>query len=296
MTSSLLGGLSALFSALLWALSSVMFTWMAPYLDVLPMNLARCIFATLVFWLLLPFAGGPAALTQIAPATMLALAASSILMIVVGDSLYFASMRLIGVSRATPIASVNPLITLVLAIAWLHEHLTVLNIVGSVLTIAGLYLVIGGGRRADEREQAPPAWLGVVVALSAALSWGVGMAVLKVGVTGVDVIVAHSVRQPLGAVFLWGIIAASGRNLDRVRQLSRRLWLILFTNSIVANFIGGIFFVLAFQLAGAGKAATLTSTSPLFAMPFSILILRERPTRVMLAGTVLAVVGIALVV
>jgi DME family drug/metabolite transporter len=295
-----------LLSALFWALSSVMFTWMAPYLDVLPMNMMRCLFATLFFWLLLPFVGGLAALGQIAPTTMLALIGSSILMIVAGDTLYFVSMRLIGVSRATPIASINPLITLVLAITWLNEHLTVVNIIGSLLTIAGVYLVIRDSHRAGEQGPpppvaaqavgSPPSWAGIFVALAAALSWGVGMAVLKVGVTDVNVIVTHSIRQPLAAILLGGIIATSGRNLDRVQRLSRRLWLILFTNSVVANFVGGIFFVLAFQLAGAGKAATLVSTTPLFAVPFSIVILKEQPPGLVVVGTVLAVIGIAMVV
>jgi drug/metabolite transporter (DMT)-like permease len=313
MTSSVLGVLSALFSALLWALSGVTFTWMARHLDVLPMNMMRCLFGALFFWLLLPFAGGLAALGQVAPTKLLALIGSVILLLIIGDSLYFTSMRLIGVSRAMPIAnSISPLITLTLAITWLNEDLTALNITGSLLTIAGVYLVIRDSRRADEQEPAPPKaehappvatqaagvplfWRGVVLALISAFSWGVGLAVLKVGVTGLSAVIVHSIRLPLAAILLGGIIAASGRNLDRVRRLSRPVWLILFANSIIDNFLGNIFLILAFQLAGAGKTATLISTVPLFAVPFSLIILKERPTRLVMVGTVLAVIGIALV-
>jgi O-acetylserine/cysteine efflux transporter len=77
--------------------------------------------------------------------------------------------------------------------------------------------------------------------------------------------------------------------------LGRWLWLTLFATSLVDNFLGNIFLILAFQLAGAGKTAVLISTTPLFAVPFSALILKERPTRVMIVGTVLAVIGIAMV-
>jgi DME family drug/metabolite transporter len=305
MTSSVLGVLCALFSALLWAFSGVTFTWMARHLDVLSMNLMRCLFATSIFWLLLPFVGGPAALAQVAPTTLLTLICSVILLLIIGDSLYFTSMRLIGVSRAMPIANISPLITLVLAITWLNEHLTVLNIAGSLLTMVGVYLVISDGRQTDKRGPlpsaagqatgSPPFRRGVVLALGTALSWGVGLVVLKIGVTGLNAIVVHSIRLPLAAVFLGGIITASGRNLDRVWRLGRWLWLTLFATSLVDNFLGNIFLILAFQLAGAGKTAVLISTTPLFAVPFSALILKERPTRVMIVGTVLAVIGIAMV-
>jgi drug/metabolite transporter (DMT)-like permease len=59
--------------------------------------------------------------------------------------------------------------------------------------------------------------------------------------------------------------------------------------------LGSLFFILAIQLAGAGRTAVLTSTAPLLALPFSMLWLRERPTRWTLAGTLLTTVGIGLV-
>lgn len=304
MNSSSLGGLFGLLSSILWALSSVMFAWMAPYMDVLSMNMMRCLFAAIFFWLLMPFYGGLDALARIDPMTMLALVVSVFLLVVVGDSLYFVSSRMIGVSRAMPIASVNPLIALVLAIVWLNERLTTANIFGALLTIAGLYLVIRDGYQKSKREPPPGddqtprkvVWQGVVLALAAGIFWGVGVVVLKVGVTGVDVITVQSIRQAVAAILLGGAIAVSGRNCGQLRRLSGRLWAILFVNSIVSSFLGGIVFILAFQMAGAGKAAILTSLAPIFAVPLSSFILKERPTRVVALGALLAVGGITLVV
>ena len=50
----------------------------------------------------------------------------------------------------------------------------------------------------------------------------------------------------------------------------------------------------ALDLAGAARAATLSSTSPLFAAPAAVVFLGERLTPRIVVGTVLAVVGIAL--
>ena len=45
----------ALLSALLWAVMSVMLAVAAKKLDVVPLNLVRCVVSTIFFWALLPF-------------------------------------------------------------------------------------------------------------------------------------------------------------------------------------------------------------------------------------------------
>lgn len=307
MSSSVLGALSALFSAFLWALSGVAFSWMTRRMDVLPMNMMRCLFSALFFWLALPFVGGTAALAQVSPESWLTLGVSVILLLVVGDSLYFASMKLIGASRAIPIAGTDPLIALLLSIVWLNEKLTAINVFGVLITMIGVYLVIKG-KGEDEgegepvanspgMEQTPPnkPRLGIALALLTACCWGVGLVILRVGVGDLSAIVVNSIRQPLAVVLLGGVIAASGRNLDRLWKLSGRLWLVLLAISLVDNFIANTFMIWAFQLVGVGKTATLVSITPIFAVPFSMLILKDRPTKMLILGVILAVIGVALV-
>ena len=54
------------------------------------------------------------------------------------------------------------------------------------------------------------------------------------------------------------------------------------------------FFLLSVSLAGAGRAAVLTATSPLFAVPLSVLLLGERGSWRIVAGTILSVAGVIL--
>ncbi|MEJ2208920.1 MAG: DMT family transporter, partial [Anaerolineae bacterium] len=78
-------------------------------------------------------------------------------------------------------------------------------------------------------------------------------------------------------------------------RLDRRSWAVILVASLVGTGLGTLFFVMAIQTAGAGRTAVLTSTTPLLAMPFSMLWLHERPTRWTLTGTLLTTVGIVLV-
>ena len=52
------GALIALVSALLWAMASVLLTFGAKKIHVVPLNLIRCTMSTIFFWVLLPFYGG----------------------------------------------------------------------------------------------------------------------------------------------------------------------------------------------------------------------------------------------
>jgi drug/metabolite transporter (DMT)-like permease len=54
------------------------------------------------------------------------------------------------------------------------------------------------------------------------------------------------------------------------------------------------FFMLSVALAGAGRAAVLTATSPLFAVPISVLVLHEPGGWRVVAGTLCSVIGVAL--
>ncbi len=115
------GELIALSSALLWAIASVLLTIGARRVHVVPLNLVRCIVATTFFWGLLPFYGGIHALAAVPLSSWLWLILSVLCLLVIGDSLYFRSMDLAGVSWTMPVVSVNPLWSVLLAALVLGE-------------------------------------------------------------------------------------------------------------------------------------------------------------------------------
>jgi uncharacterized membrane protein len=125
--------------------------------------------------------------------------------------------------------------------------------------------------------------------------WAVGQVALKPATAGVHSVVANSVRQPLGMLMLLGLTLARGQWRE-LKKLDRRSWGIIVIASLVGTGLGTLFFIMAIQMTGAGRTAVLTSTAPLLAMPFSMLWLRERPTRWTIVGTLLTTAGIALVV
>ncbi|MFN2244120.1 MAG: DMT family transporter [Anaerolineae bacterium] len=291
------GELFALFSALLWAMASVLLTVGARRIHVLPLNLIRCVISTAFFWALLPFYGGLDALAAIPAAAWPWLVVSVLALLVVGDTLYFRSMDLAGVSWAMPVASVNPLWAVLLAWVFLDEPLSWTLVLGALLVIAGVVLVgrSAGSLVVDRPVDPGDRRRGILLALLVSVLWAVGQVALKPATEGIHSVVANSVRQPLGMLMLLVLTLREGR-WRALRKLDRQSWAVIGVASLVGTGVGSLFFVLAIQLAGAGRTAVLTSTAPLLAIPFSMLWLHERPTRWTLAGTLLTTLGIVLVV
>jgi len=59
------------------------------------------------------------------------------------------------------------------------------------------------------------------------------------------------------------------------------------------NAVGSILFTVAIRSGGVAIGTALASTSPLFAIPLEVLVLRRRPPLRTVAGAVLTVIGIA---
>jgi drug/metabolite transporter (DMT)-like permease len=291
------GELVALLSALLWAVSSVLIAVGAKRLHVLPLNLVRCLISTAFFWAMLLFYGGFQALATIPSSAWLWLVVSVLGLLVVGDTFYFRSMELAGVSWAMPVASITPLWAVLLAWLLVEEPLTWSLFVGSLLVVLGIaFISRSTAQKAEGYPVDPKARrTGLLMALGVSVLWAVGQVALKPATEGTPSVVANSVRQPMAALMLLGITLFRGRWRD-LQGLDRRSWAVIVAASLLGTGFGTLFFIMAIQMAGAGRTAVLTATAPMMAIPFAMLWLQEQPTRWTLFGTFLTAVGIALVV
>jgi drug/metabolite transporter (DMT)-like permease len=315
------GELAALLSAFVWAVASVLMTVGARRLPVIPLNLVRCAIASTAFWILLPFFGGLPALADISPWAWLWLFVSVLCLLVVGDTLYFRGMDLAGVSWAMPASSIHPIWAVLLASLFVGEPLSWSLAAGAVLVVAGIILVSRPAPRRARRKPAKYSRLagtavetlqpaqaadpeaaargrarrtGVLMALTASLLWGAGQVALKPATEGLDPVVANSARQSIAALILLGLTLYRRQWRD-LRGLGRQTWVIIILASLLSTVLGTWLFIYAIQAIGAGRNAVIAATAPMMALPFSMLWLRERPTRWTVVGTLLTTLGIAFV-
>ena len=89
----------------------------------------------------------------------------------IGDSFYVLSLARIGVSRAFPIASTYPALTLVFGLTFLREQITAGVGIGLVLVLVGVLLVSRPAATEGEPSPRGLSAAGVIFALVAAVCW-----------------------------------------------------------------------------------------------------------------------------
>jgi drug/metabolite transporter (DMT)-like permease len=230
------------------------------------------------------------------------LATSIILGPGIGDLLYLTSQSRIGVSRAFPIAMTFPIITYFLSLLFLSEPFLFTRFAGVILAILGIS-IIAREQAQKEKEmsqqtegQSLVRWdvIGITLAIIAAFSWATSTVVLQIGLVGADPIDANLIRILIGSFFLLPLYII-GRQRGMARPTKRATKYV-----VIAGFfgmgIGSILFVNAVFFTGAAVTSVIAATAPLFALPFTILFLKEKVTPLILVGTFLTIVGVWFVV
>jgi drug/metabolite transporter (DMT)-like permease len=226
--------------------------------------------------------------------TVALLIASLVAGLAIGDTLYFAAIPRIGVSRALPISMCYPLLTTTLAVALLGEPIGQVSAVAIAATLTGVYLV------ARPAKEAPAEYvstgrtygMGVAMAVAAALAWSASAVLLRPALERVDIWTASAVRAPIAALVLWLFAARVGALPERAHL--RRMSLLLIASTGALNVLATVLFLASVASAGAARAAVLTATSPVFAVPLAVLVLRERATWRLVLGTLCSVAGVTL--
>ncbi|RMF93069.1 MAG: DMT family transporter [Nitrospinota bacterium] len=293
-----IGAASGLGCALIWACDSIMLKTQMTKLDALMLNLIRCCFASLFFLLLLPLFGQVDRLFTTPPLSLFLLLLSVFFSLAIGDTLYYQSMALLGVSKSLPLSSTYPLFTLLLATLFLEEPFTWRLGVGAVLVIAGIYPLSIPPRALPSSPALLPSALhrkGVLFALLASLCWSLSIILLKVSLLDLDTITANALRMPAATCILALLASLSQKKDPYLRVYDKRLFLILALSGALSTGIGSLLYLTALRYAGAAKAAIFSATSPLFGAPLSLLILKEELTWPIVLGILLTVLGIWLV-
>ena len=291
----MIGEVAGLSCGAAWSIISMVMRSASTRASPVAVNGLRCTFAALSLALALLVSGRLQDVARLPASLVLAIVFSGILGQAIGDALFVGSAKMIGASRALPLSSISPLFTLALAAVFLGEQVSLLAAGGAVLVISGTFLLAfpyGPLRRALSLPSHDE-WGGMLLAFAAACCYTTSTIVLRWGLVEVDLFAANLLRLTTASLLLMGVEVA--HNGVRVPiGLSRRSLAILVATGAMSAFSSSMYLTSVYY-AGAAKAAILTSTSPLFGLPLSLVFLREKINSRIVSGTLLSVVGIWLV-
>lgn len=232
-------------------------------------------------------------------AQLAALGLSGLIGITLGDSAFFAGLRSLGPQLTSAIQCLAPPLSALLALAYFGETLTAMQVSGLLVTtlaILGLLMTQKGYQKRHEHAQKlTPRDLrrGLFWAIVAALCQALGIVIARQALQEVDSTVGTLSRLIPAVVGLLVLTVITSRTQDLVTiAKDRRLTLKLVTAAFLGSFLGLVLMSLGAKYAKAGITTALSSTYPLWVIPLARLFLKERTDLKSIGWTLLAVVGI----
>ena len=275
--------------------------WGRVELTAVGINLTKNVFGTVYILLHLGIISAVAetAIFQASWESIGWLSLSGLVGIVIGDTLYFRSLQILGPRLSLMVASSSPLAAALLGWWWLGEGLMWFSVIGIVMTVAGIVSVVSDRRARAERPTYLPGKVstGVLCGIGGAIAQAAGGALSKLGMDDCGAVEATLVRLAAAAVLTTIITMAAGNigTIARNTLKAKTLKLIL-AGTAVGTWLGIWMSQIAFKETNVAIAQTLLATSPLFAIPIVRFYQGHKVSAIAIVGTLIAIVGIFLTV
>jgi drug/metabolite transporter (DMT)-like permease len=246
-----------------------------------------------VHWIVL---GSPIPLSA-TPDQWFWLGISGIIGLALGDAFLFQAYVHIGARLTTLIMALDPVFSTLIAWLWLGEKLSQIEIIGILLTVAGITWVVlersNGSGGHSKRDMV----LGVLCAIGAVLGQAVGFVLSKKGLANsFSPLSAVLIRILVATVVMW-ILAILHKKVRYTWEgfLDNSARKNIIAGSIVGPSLGVWLSMVAVQLIPVGIASTLMSTRPIMLLPLSKWIYNEKISFRAIVGTTLALAGVTLI-
>ncbi|NER80546.1 MAG: DMT family transporter [Leptolyngbya sp. SIO1D8] len=206
------------------------------------------------------------------------------------SALPFSLLAFASLSLPTGITAIlngtAPFFGVAVAFVWLHERLTVSQVLGLILGFAGVVVLVG----LQETAITPAFGLAISAGLTAAAMYAIATPFIRLNLKGVPSLVIATGSQLSAAGWLIPLLPFTcPANLPSGNVVLAVLALALLSTSLAY-----IFYFRLIQAVGSTRALTVTYLIPLFAMLWGAIVLNEAITLAMVIGSGLILVGTAI--
>lgn len=285
----MLGELLIITAALCWASGASLYKKGLLNVSPITLNLLRSLPATIYAFLALYFLGKWNSLYELGIVSVAYIGISSLLVLAVGDTLYYMGLKSVGVAKTVPIAYSYSIFVAPISTLFLGESLTASILLGTLTVVSGVWLV--AGRAENEVSKQEPPKLGILAALGTSLCWACGFVLFKIILANTDPLVLASVRMLLLLPVLGLFTVLPLETRSSIRHLRGSNIFTIFLGGLISLGVGDTLLYIGLENAKANVVAPLASTTPLFAAIIAISFLNERVSKRVVFGTLLVTAG-----
>jgi drug/metabolite transporter (DMT)-like permease len=291
-----IGEIAALATSFFFALTALIFSTTSRMVGSQVTNRIRLVFALIyLIGLNLIFFGEPLPFST-ESSRWIWLSISGIIGLSLGDAFFFQSLASVGPRLGSLLLSLAPIFGSIIAWAFFGETLTLLQIIGIILALAGIGWVVMSH---EEPPNTPHGHTkrGVFFGVLAGLGQAAGLVLSKQGMFGeFSPFQANVIRMLAAVLFTWlwtSYSREAGVTITLLREKPQVIRLIAL-GALVGPVLGVSSSLLAVQNAEIGIASTLMALPPVIILPISYFVFKENIGWQAIAGTILAIAGVAI--
>ncbi|MDI6803542.1 MAG: DMT family transporter [Bacteroidota bacterium] len=291
---SIIGEISALITAFCWSGSSISFAEATKRAGSVLVNVARLIVAA--FFLLITILIAQISL-QLSSTQYTCLVVSGIIGLTFGDTFLFKAYQQLGARVTSLIMSFAPAVSALLAFIFLGEVLSIQDIIGILITIAGIAIVV---LEKNENVSLRRTFfnIGLLMAFLGAVGQGSGLVFAKMAFNEGDIngFAATFIRIAAGLITLFPIALISGRlkNPFKTFLADKQAFKYTVLGALMGPYFGITFSLIAISHTKVGIAATIMAIVPILMLPLVKYFYKETITKRAVVGAFVAVAGVAL--
>jgi drug/metabolite transporter (DMT)-like permease len=290
-----IGEIAGLATSFFFSITAIIFTKAGRMVGPQNANRLRIIFALTYLVILnlilfrepIPFSAGSS--------RWMWLSLSGVIGLALGDAFFFQSLIAVGTRLGSLLLSLAPIFASLIAWIFFGETLTPLQITGVVIALTGIgWVLISHEEPADTPHGHTRR--GVIFGVLAGLGQAIGFVLSKQGMMGeFSPFQGNAIRMLAAAIFIWGWAILQGQARSTITEVRRQPQAIklLAIGALVGPVLGVTASLLAVQHAEVGVASTLMALPPVIVLPISYFIFKEKIGWQAIAGTLLAIIGVA---
>ena len=321
------GELLAILAVLTFVGSNVIFRKIEQETSPTYINFFRTALGTITFILIPLFLNKLNLVFMISWGLWLLLIISFIFGQVIGDTAYFIAQKELGTTIALAISMTFPLFTFILSSLFLDRPFTP-SLIISLLFIGFGITIIGKSKiNADEIKNERNSDLqlsfrmkiqdlfknssikAIGYCIIASLGWAVGAVMIDFCTVQIDLItetkelssiIGNSIRFPFALLILstmvWREKSRGNKNqISLSRNKTKHTWVMLLCGSILGTSLGAYLYTESVHLAGASFVALIATTSPLFALPLTYIVNKEKISKFGFIGVFFTIIGVVFI-
>lgn len=302
MFQNLIGEFAALTTAIFWTITALAFESAGKKVGSLSVNIIRLCMAFIYLGILSLILRGSIFPNDATGHNWLWLSVSGIIGFVLGDLFLFQAYVVIGARISMLIMSLAPPIAALTGWLILGEKMTMLGIIGMLITFIGISITILSRKTnsVDNNQLYRSLHFkyplkGLLLALGGAAGQGVGLVLSSYGIGNLDAFEATQIRVITGIVGFvivityvgyWKRVSIALKNLSAMKRMS--------VGAFFGPFLGVSFSLFAVKYTSSGVASTIMSIVPVLIIAPAVVVFKEKIIWIELVGAIIAVSGVAL--